>query len=295
MAILTAILIVTGRFSQDNEITAMRGSGIDLKRLFSPVVGLGLLISIAMIPLNQQWIPQFQYESRKLLFNLGNKNPQAFLEPGKFIRDFKNYIIFIHSIDKNNILYNIRIYQPQPDGPTRTIFAERGTLLSSENAQIMKLKLENGTADQPDPKDHTKFYKLTFKTYYMNLNVGQGMKNVEKRVKDMTYAELIDQRSQFKKMGIDDRAIAIQIAKRYAISLCTFIFVLIGLPLGVRTRRAEKSIGFGLALFVAFSYYLVFLLGQSLVTEEIVPVYGIWIADVLFLGIGFTLFFKFFE
>jgi len=62
-------------------------------------------------------------EQQKRLKSLGVKNPTALLEAGMFIRSFDGQILFIHKIDGNN-LYNVTIYQPQEDGPTRTIIAK---------------------------------------------------------------------------------------------------------------------------------------------------------------------------
>jgi len=107
---------------------------------------------------------------------------------------FKNFIIFIYEIDKNK-LKGIRIYQPQEGKPTRTIVAQKGELISIPEKSVIKLKLIQGTSDEPDPKDPAKLYKLNFKTYDLPLNI-QGMRTPEtlgKKPKDMSIKELRDE------------------------------------------------------------------------------------------------------
>jgi lipopolysaccharide export system permease protein len=165
LAILSATLLTIGRLSADNEIVAIRASGINLYKLCFPVIVLGMLASLASIPLNDRLKPNALFATRKIVKQIGVKSPAAFLEAGTFIRTFQNYIIFIYGIHQNK-LTNIRIYQPQEGGPTRTIIAKRGEFLPIMEKDIVKLKLIDGTSDEPNPKDPYAFYKLNFKTYY---------------------------------------------------------------------------------------------------------------------------------
>ena len=151
MSILTGVLLVFGRLSGDNEIIAIRASGINIYRLSVPLLMVGLLFSLFSIVLADKIIPQMHFESRKIIKNIGVKTPAAYLEPGTFIKSFKGYIIFIYEIDKNK-LKGVRIYQPQKDRSTRTIIAEKGEFVTLENQNAVKLKLTNGTSDEPNPK-----------------------------------------------------------------------------------------------------------------------------------------------
>jgi len=118
IACLIGIILAFSRFSSDNEIIALRAGGVHLGRLLIPLLILGIIVSLFSIILNERIIPYAHHEQRKALKNLGSKNPAALLEAGLFINAFDNQILFIHKIDGNK-LYNITIYQPQPDGHGR--------------------------------------------------------------------------------------------------------------------------------------------------------------------------------
>jgi lipopolysaccharide export system permease protein len=113
IACLVAVILGFSRLSADNEILAMRASGILLRRLFIPLCVVGVILSLLMFILNNRVIPYAHHEQRKLLKDLGTKNPTALLEPGVFIHAFDGQILFIHRVEDNR-MYNITIYQPQP-------------------------------------------------------------------------------------------------------------------------------------------------------------------------------------
>lgn len=292
MAVLTATLLTFGRLAADNEITAMKASGISLYRIVFPLIIVGLIISLISYELNDWILPRLKYESRKLIAQIGVKNPTAYLEPGTFIKAFKNYIVFIYGIEKNK-LSNIRIYQPQEGRPTRTIIASKGEIEYLEDRNSIRLKLINGTADEPNPKDPNNFFKLNFKTYVMTLDLREvGDRNVEKKKSDMSIAELKREIKKLNEQKVNPAPLIIEIHKKISYSFSSLIFILIGVPLALMARRGEKAIGFGLSLCVMVLYYLLLLGGEALAIKGLLfPAVGIWLPNMLFGVLGPALIF----
>lgn len=292
MAVLSATLLTFGKLSADNEITAMRASGISLYRLVFPLVVAGLVISLISYELNDWILPRLRFESRKLIAQIGVKNPTAYLEAGTFIKAFSNYIVFIYGIDKNT-LTNVRIYQPQEGRPTRTIIAAKGEIAYIPEKDAVRLKLMNGTSDEPDPKDPNNFFKLNFKTYTMTLDLKEGRNlNIEKKKSDMSISELKQNMNKLKAEGINPIPLSIEIHKKISYSFSSLIFILIGIPLGLMARRGEKTIGFGLSLLVIVAYYLLLLGGEALSIKGVLfPSLGIWLPNIVFGAAGPALIF----
>jgi lipopolysaccharide export system permease protein len=286
---LVAILLSMGRLSSDNEIVTLRASGISLARLVAPLLTLGLLLSMLMVIFNDRIIPYAHFESRKTLVEVGMQNPAAALEPGVFINSFDKYIIFIYSIEGNK-LYNVRIYEPQgEDKPTRIIVAKKGEFLALPEKKMVKLKLMDGTADEPDPSNPRNFYKLNFKTYFMSLNFAnlKDKDSIEKKPKDMTINELKSQIRKLKKEGIDYTPMVTEINEKISLAFSSFVFILLGLPMAVITRRREKSINFGIAFVIIGIYYLM-LLGMEALSMQgyIDPTFALWFPNIIFGAIG---------
>ncbi|MFH0791018.1 MAG: LptF/LptG family permease, partial [Candidatus Omnitrophota bacterium] len=155
---LVATLFSLGRFSSDNEIIAIKASGINIFRLILPQLVIGLILSLFLVVFNDRIIPYAHFASRKILMEVGIKNPTAALEPGVFINSFQKYILFIYRIEENKLI-NVRIYEPQEGKSTRTIVAKRGEFIAIPEKNTIKLKLMEGTSDEPDPENPTNFYK----------------------------------------------------------------------------------------------------------------------------------------
>lgn len=291
ISVLTATLLAFGRLSSDNEITAMRATGINLYRISIPAIILGLLLSVLSLPLQDKIVPMAHYNARILIKEVGLRYPAAYLEAGTFIRGFKDYILFIYDIkyEKDRTIFkNIRIYQPQKDGPTRTVIAKRGELISLPDKNTVKLRLIDGTSEEPNPMNPKLFYKLNFKTYYITLTLDDStMEEKGKKNKEMTFDELLKNAEELKKAGIDPTPLIRRLHKRIASSFASLAFILIGIPLAITARRSEKSIGIGLAFGLATIYWLLLAFGQVLATQDMLPIWlAMWFGNITLVTIG---------
>lgn len=283
IAVLAAVLLSLGRLSSDNEIVAIKASGVNLLRLIVPLLVVSLILSLMLVLFNDRVIPYAHYETRKTLIEIGVKNPAAALEPGVFINSFQKYVIFVYQIEGNRLL-NVRIYEPQEGKPTRTIVAKKGEFIAIPEKNMIKLKLIDGTADEPDPQNPLSFFKLNFKTYFMALNMlqAQNTDNIEKKPKDMTISELNAEAKKLKKGGINPAPLITEISKKISLAFSCFSFMLLGIPMAIITRRREKSINFGIAFLVVGVYYLLLLGSEAFsVQGNLDPRIAMWIPNMV--------------
>ncbi len=294
MAVLTGTLLAFGKLSSDREILAMKASGIGFFSIAAPVLLVGFLVSLALVPLNNRLVPWSHYASRQILVDIGIRNPTAFLESGTFIKEFKPYILFVYQVEGNR-LSKVRIYEPQEGRPTRTIVAERGELIPIPQERRVVLRLYQGSADEPDPKDPGKFYKLEFKAYAMTLALAEGKdpETLARKPKDMDLDQLREEISRLEAKGVDPTPLRIEFHRRTAMAFSPLAFILIGLPLGITTRRAQRSVGLGLSVVIFIGYYLFLILGQTFAQKGTVsPCPAMWIGNGIFLLIGSLLLWK---
>ena len=282
MALLTAILLAFGRLGQDNELTAIRASGISLWRLTGPVVVVGLVMSLVMMSLNDRLIPWAHFASRRMLKEIGLRRPGALFEAGTFIKEFKPYIIFVYRIDGNK-LTKVRIYEPQPGRTTRTIIAERGEFVPVPEKQVVRLKLLDGSSDEFDPQNPQTLYKSFFKTYFLTLSLAEGPpgRSLEKKPKEMTLAELRAEIDKLRLSGIDPLPLHLEYHSKIAFSFACLGFIIMGLPLGLLTKRGETLIGFALSV-VVFVWYYLFMLGANAlaVKQWLPPAWAVWLPNL---------------
>lgn len=292
VAALTGVILSFGRISSDGELIAMKASGISLYRISTPIVLIGIIFSFLSFFLNDQISPTASFASRRIIKEIGIKRPEAALEEGTFIRGFESYVIFIHEINGNKFK-NIRVYQPQEGKPTRTIVAESGEINSSPEKNVVELKLYNGTSEEPSVTDPDTFYKLNFKTYSMSLDLSKIIKkeNIQKKMREMNLKELNAEIDNFTKQNIDPRPVYVEIYKKINMSAASFVLILIGIPLGIKAHRSEKSIGFGISLLIFAVYWGAFLGGVAAALQGVVsPFWGVSLPNMIFFMIGLVLF-----
>jgi lipopolysaccharide export system permease protein len=294
---LTAILLVFGGFAQNNEITAMKASGINLFSIMLPVLLVSFLLSLGSLLLNDQIQSRAQFAYRQAVKDLLLKRPMAYLEAGKFIKDFQDYIILAQRIEGNR-LYEITIYQPQEKGKsTRTIIAEWGEIIASQDDKTLTMKLYNGTSDEPNPDDPSVFYKLNFKTFELPaIHLGkEDPSKVEKKkkVKDMTLDELLYYLTRDPEVKTNTdlrREFQAEFHKKISFSFAPFVFALVGLPLAVITRRGEAVVSFTLAIGIVAVYYVFFVWSRAMTIEGFLPpVIALWLPNVFMAACGTVL------
>ena len=286
ISVLIAVLISLGRLSSDNEIIAIRANGINLFSLVIPLLLIGIILSLFLVIFNDRASAYAHFNYRKTLLDIGVKNPTAAFEEGVFINSFQKYILFIYRVDqKKNRLGNVRIYEPQgEDKPTRTIVAKAGEFITMPEKNTVKLKLIDGTSDEPDPEDPTKFFKLNFKTYFMNLNLmqNQDKDKMGKKPKDMTIQELENEINKLKKDNIDPTPLVTEITERVTLAFSALVFVLMGTSFAIITRRREKSINIGIAVVIMIVYYPLFIGCEAMGIEGFLPPqYIMWLPNIL--------------
>jgi len=290
MSVLTSVLLVFGKMSADNEIAAMRAGGISIYKIMYPVLFLSFIISLFSIVLHDGIIPHARFNMKKIIAEIGYKQPLAYLEAGTFINSFSNYILFFRDIEKNRVK-DIVIYEPQENkSSTRVIMAQEGEFVLGEKKDSFKLRLYDGSIDEPDSSKKASSYRLDFKVYETDLDFkGETKGIIEKRIYHMTHRELRHKMKELKNIDekIDLAPIIIEINKRFSLSFSTFVLILVGLPLAIKTRKSEKSVSFALSLGIVILYYVFFAGGEALSQKGLIPVWiGTWIPNFIFMLLG---------
>lgn len=297
-SLLMAILLTVGSLAQNNEIIAIRAGGISVGRVFLPIVLFAFLMSVVALILNDQVLPRAAHAYRTTIKEILIKRPLAYLEAGRLIKDFQDYIIFAQKIE-NNQMQGITIYQPQEGRPTRTIVAERGEIIADPLAKSLTLKLYNGSSDEPNEEDPKVLYKMDFKTFELPpIQLGGDIRNGTKKIKDMTLDELLLHMRELKRGTSPPNHKQLTLFKtelhhKIAFSFSTFFFALVGIPLALITRRGEVIISFLMAMGVITIYYVLLVWASTLSKQGTMsPLLVMWIPNLVVLLCAAGLFSK---
>jgi len=175
MAVLVAVLMAFGRLSQDNEITAMKASGIGLHRIMFPVILGALLVCIGMIHFNNTILPESNHRLKNLLLDIRQMRPTMDIQEGLFQENFPGYKIYFKKINyRTSEVRGVWIWETRPGRPPRDIYAESGEITTKPDAVIMTL--HNGMTNETDQFDPDVNRKMTFETQIIKLPLEGGFK-----------------------------------------------------------------------------------------------------------------------
>lgn len=295
IALLVSILIAMGRFSADNEITALKASGVSLIQIYYPVAIASLLAFVCAIVIGYFLVPQSNFATKRLLFQLASQNASIGIKEKVFNADFKGLLLYADKIPADGeYMEGVIISDSRIIGEQNTILAKKAFLVADPKLMIVKLRLENGSIHTVS-SDLKNYRKVDFKSYDINLDLSTTLASLtdeHKSSTEMTMTELLE---RMKKPGLDDavvRELAIEVHKKFSIPLSCIFFGLLALPLGITSHRAVKSRGFAVGIMIVAAYYLLRIGGEALVeTGRLSPAIGVWTPNVVFAVLGVYLFY----
>jgi lipopolysaccharide export system permease protein len=295
IAFLVSILIAMGRFSTDNEITALKTSGVSLMQIYYPVAIASLIAFVFTIIIGYYLVPHSYSATNNLLFTIAQQNASIGIKEKVFNADFKGVLLYAEKIPpKGDFMENVMISDSHIMGEQNTILAKKAYLVANSDSMTVLLRLESGSIHSVS-SDLKKYSKIDFKIYDINLDLSTTIKpvnNNSKTKREMTMTELLE---NMKKPGLNEvtlRELAIEVHKKFSIPLSCIIFGLLAMSLGIRSHRAVKSRGFTIGLVIATSYYLMRIGGEAFVeTGYLSPEIGVWIPNIIFAILGICLFY----
>ena len=175
--VLVAALMTFGRLSQDNEIIALRASGVHLMQVFAPALVLSVIVAVALTLFNNYILPDANYAYASLMQEINRRRPTAEIRDGVLINDFKGYNLWIGRLnDRTGAMQDILIVddRTQPQSP-RTILARSGTLTYHQDTNSLSLVLRDGEIHEADPAStQGEYRRLHFETQTMNIIDASG-------------------------------------------------------------------------------------------------------------------------
>jgi len=299
MGMLTATLLVFGRFSADNELTAVRASGISLLSLITPVLVLSLLLSGLCACVNLWWAPQCRVAYKHLLFTFGVERLHEFLPERTFIRDFPPYTAYFGHV-QGSFVRDVMLYQMDRSGTNlvKAISAPRGTLARDKANKKLIITLADAKVISMGEHGEPDRFPQSFSELPIAIDV-QEKEEHEPGLSDLTFGELQAKKAELEslartgdtaKSGINLTPVLVQIHSQVAFSFACIGFTLIGIPLGIRAHRRETSVGIAMSLVLVVIYYSFLFLGQSLENSEAyAPYLIVWLPNFIFQAVGMVL------
>ncbi len=294
ISLLIAVLIGLGRLSSDNEITAMKASGISLYQLLLPIVTLCVVATVATAVIGFL-APLSNSATKSLFFNILKEKASIGIKEKVFNDDFKGLVLYADRIPvEGDYMEGVMVFDNRLTKEPATIIAPQGYLSSNPESMTVSLRLLRGSIHAV-ASDLKTYKKTEFSTYDVNLDLQTALVEAKKAsVKgsaDMTVGELY---RNIRKAGVEDdklRDMVIELNKKFAVPLSCVVFGIVAVPLGIVSRRSGKSRGFTVGLFVVAAYYTLLLAGEAFgETGKMPTAVAVWSPNIIVGAVGTYLF-----
>ncbi len=267
LALLVSSLLVFSRLSADSEIAAMRACGVNLLTIMKWPVAVAAVCTLLGFYINNEIVPRGHDVRRNINSLISIDVGVDLLEPGRFITDFPNITLWFAK-KEGNWISDLLIFDHSQKGMTREIRAEKA-LLSTNGLDIVlemyKVRVDPIEAGRPGVASADRFKHV----------IPDALKRRTRmrKEKDMRFFEIVreirDLKANVDKLPqeVRDKMLSVYRTKfqtRFVYAFAAIFFVLIGVPLGIRTHRKESTIGMALSLVVSLTFYLGVIVANSL-------------------------------
>ena len=295
---LTAVLLVFGRLSADNEVIALRANGVSFPRIFLPVLAFALLMVGICFWINIEAAPRAQWSMLTSLFRIATHDPSSMFQADEVVDQFPDRRVYVGSREGNE-LRNLVVFEIDERGyPSKVVYAKTGSITTDEANQRLLLRVKDAHFEQRDQRqpDNVELIQqgISMEEGVFPMSI-KRLIETKKRDKPLTSHTLGELFTESSKPGCKNpTGYRVEITKRFSLSLAALAFALIAVPLGITAHRKETSVGFALSLVIAFSYFFFIIVAEALSKNSSlpagVPVFMIWFPNLLFIGLGVWLF-----
>lgn len=289
MSMLLAALLAFGRLSGSSEITAMRSGGISFYRLAMPVFIVALFVSVFAVFFNELVVPQSTIAYNRVVREEIQKNNTMKSQEHIVIKDIKDgsleRLTYARKFEQStSTMHAVAIQEFEGDHLVRLENAERAVYQDNHwimyNGTIHDLTVE-GKIDRT----------MQFEQQNMPMTkTPSAISNEQKKPDEMTIKELKQHIKILKQQYVKAANYEVELHQRLAIPMASFVFALIGTPLGLQPNRSSSSIGLGISIIIIFIYYTIMTVTTALGQGAAIPAaLAAWIPNIAGIIVGFLL------
>lgn len=322
MSVLVAVLYTFSTMASENEITALKASGVDLKRVVLPVLLCAGFIAGGMVWFNDRVLPESNHRWRLLMVDVAQTSPllalrERTINPIYAAHGGSQYYLQAHHVDRtNNRLRDVTIYDVSSHEVNRTIYADSGDMALTPDRSDLVLTLYDGEIHEVDFGDPASFQQMHFERQTLRMagvsqQLERSTESSYRTDRDMTVAMmrsradslraelatvaappaaelppsagLMDRGAHTERLEYAIRELEVEVQKKYSIAVATLVFVLIGVPLALRLSRGGVGMVIAVSLAVFAIYYVGLIGGETLGDEGYVhPVLAMWFMNIVF-------------
>jgi LPS export ABC transporter permease LptG/LPS export ABC transporter permease LptF len=292
MGVLVGILLGLSRMAADSEVTAMRASGVSVRKFLKIISVFGIFAWILALVNTVIVEPRSAAALAGLQNQLAATQISFEVQPHVFYEGFKNHVLYVEDVSSASgaaVWKNVFDADISAPGAPKITIAKEAVVSAAGN-DMVRLHLMNGETHESDSRTPDQYTISSFQETDIAISLPPVPKPAQEAVPvaQLSTPELYRQRYNPNKDLA--RWYWIEFNRRLALPTACLVLVLIGIPLGLSAKKGGKGAGFVLTIVLVFIYYFVSIIGVSLARGgKMSPVLGVWMANIVFALIGTVL------
>lgn len=257
MAFLAAVVMALGRFSGDREAVALMACGVSPVRLIRPMMLVASVSAGATLYVLIWLMPDANQSFRTVTFELTQKMAAEDVRPRLFYEGFTNKVILIRDRRANGTWAHVMIADTAEAGRPAIQLAESARLVADQNARQVNIIQSDVTSYRPLKNDEDyEVQRSAEEVTHIDPNAVFGAGASPSRgFNELTIAQLDAQAAEKVAAGLSPHNEIMFKQQRFAFPLACLVFAIMGVALGVTTRKDGKLAGFAIGIVVIMAYY----------------------------------------
>ncbi len=281
--ILVATMLVFGRMSADNEITAMRACGVSVLQIIAPLIVLTFAFTCLSLWLQIVIGPKFADAAKDLMREVAVEHPIALLKSSED-NELGDYIINVSEITPDGRMRGIQIFEFNADKSwiRKDITAQTGLIELDREARVMTVVLFKANYQDYDAPDAMPKRGISERIQIpFRYDEAFNQRRLTQRPRYMQLPHLFGRIMLEARRGNDITYLLVELNKRIALGLSPLSFLLLGIPMAIRTSRRETSVGLFLSVILGGAYYFSIIFFEVLGDRPaLYPQVLLWIPNV---------------
>lgn len=285
---IIASITAFSRLSYDKELVAMRAAGLSLLRLSAPVLAFSCLVFTLTLVLAQWGQPWTSVSLKKLALNLLRNQLTLALDKGVFNEPVPHMVMYVSDSQGDGHERSIFIADERNPAEARIIVASSYALLNDAGANQVGIRLVDGTVHSR-PHDLEQYHQVSFASYDLRVSLDQSLyASAEERPSRASVLQKLEE-THWTDTGALRRLM--EYYKDLAFPTASLIFGMLGVPVGIVSKRSGRVGGFAVGVMIVVVYYILNVLCEFFVTTLLLPPFaGAWLPNGLFLALAVGLF-----
>ncbi len=286
VATLISVIILLCVMKKNNEIMAMKASGLNIFRLFQSIIILSVCISIITFLISELIVPYTSSRSNEIWdIEVEKQDPSRFYGSDQIWYKSSDAIYWIRHFDGGR-----KIMQ----NPTFYFFNKDFHLIKKIDGKIGIWKDGNWIIEEGIIQKSRQDGSYEVKKFdHLLLKIPETPETFMRRIKqpeDMSYLQLKKYSDRVRNEGYDNTRYLVDLNIKLAFPLISLVLTLLGIPIALEIKRGGIPLAVSLGVGLCFLYMVIMSFSRSFGLSGILPpVLAAWTANLLFLMFGIHL------